>query len=355
MILTPHRNIWRLARAERAAVLIDAGRYFGVLRQALIKAQSSVFFIGWDLDSRTRLVGESAAPMDGYPETFVALLTALVNERPELKVHLLVWDYSVLYALEREPFPTVSLRWRTPRGIRFCLDDDLPVGASHHQKIVVVDDAVAFCGGLDVTIRRWDTREHQPDDPRRVDPGGSPYPPFHDVQAIVDGDAAVALAELARERWLRAGCIEAPPLAPTGDPWPSHIEPDFRVTEIGIARTLPASDEMDEVREIEALFLDGIDQATRTIYIENQFITARRIAERLARRLAERPALEASSSCRRRSTPAGVPGDWERPQPFHRRATSCRRARSRGRPLAAREQRRKRHRRDGALQADDRR
>jgi phosphatidylserine/phosphatidylglycerophosphate/cardiolipin synthase-like enzyme len=82
-------------------------------------------------------------------------------------------------------------------------------------------------------------------------------------------------------------------LAPTGDPWPSHIEPDFLATEIGIARTLPASDEMDEVREIEAQFLDGIDQATRTIYIENQFITSRRIAERLAKRLAERPALEA--------------------------------------------------------------
>src|SRR5258708_588280 len=36
LILTPHRNVWRLARAERAAVLIDAGRYFGALRQALI-------------------------------------------------------------------------------------------------------------------------------------------------------------------------------------------------------------------------------------------------------------------------------------------------------------------------------
>ena len=48
---------------------------------------------------------------------------------------------------------------------------------------------------------------------------------------------------------------------------------------------------------------------------------------------------------------AGVPGDGERPQSFHRRATSCRRARSRGCPLAARRQRRKRHRRDGALQA----
>jgi hypothetical protein len=58
LILTPHRNVWRLAHAERAPVLIDAGRYFGALRQALITAQSSVFFIGWDLDSRTRLVGE---------------------------------------------------------------------------------------------------------------------------------------------------------------------------------------------------------------------------------------------------------------------------------------------------------
>jgi phosphatidylserine/phosphatidylglycerophosphate/cardiolipin synthase-like enzyme/uncharacterized membrane protein YdjX (TVP38/TMEM64 family) len=293
LILKPHRNVWRLARAERLAVLIDAGRYFGALREALIKARSSVFIVGWDLDSRTRLVGESPRPADGYPETFVELLTALANERPALQVHLLAWDYSMLYALEREPFPTVSLRWRTPRGIRFCLDDDLPAGAAHHQKLVVVDDAVAFCGGLDVTIRRWDTQAHRIDDPRRVDPNGSPYPPFHDVQAMVDGDAALALSELARERWQRAGCIEAPPPAPAGDPWPSHVEPDLHAAEIGIARTLPATEETDEVREIEALFLDGIDAASRTIYIENQFITARRIAERLAARLARQPELEA--------------------------------------------------------------
>ena len=144
MILAPNRNIWRLERARRAAVLIDAANYFGALREALLRARSTVFIIGWDLDSRTRLVGESGHANDGYPEGFVDLLTALVNERPQLTVHLLVWDYSVLYALEREPFPTLSLGWRTPRRIRFCLDEDLPAGASHHQKIVVVDDAVAF-------------------------------------------------------------------------------------------------------------------------------------------------------------------------------------------------------------------
>ena len=96
--------------------------------------------------------------------------------------------------------------------MRFCLDDDLPLGASHHQKIVVVDDAVAFSGGLDLTIRRWDTREHRLDDPQRVDPSGEPYPPFHDVQAMVDGKAARALAELARERWARGACERTPPI-----------------------------------------------------------------------------------------------------------------------------------------------
>ncbi|TMJ32652.1 MAG: hypothetical protein E6G96_05850 [Alphaproteobacteria bacterium] len=292
MILNAPRNIWRLERAERAALLIDAASYYGALREALIKARSSVFVIGWDLDSRTRLVGERGPPLDGYPETFAQFLTALVNERPDLLVHLLVWDYSMLYALEREPFPIFSLGWRTPQRIRYCLDDDLPVGASHHQKLVVIDDAVAFCGGLDITIRRWDTAEHRPDDPRRVDPAGVRYHPFHDVQALVDGKAALALAELVRERWARAGCVAAPPVQPTGDPWPDTVKPDFKLVDVGVARTLPITEETDEIREIEGLFVDAIDHATRTIYIENQFLTATRIAERLAKRMQEQPALE---------------------------------------------------------------
>ena len=78
-------------------MLIDAANYFGALREALLKARSSVFVIGWDLDSRTRLVGENGIATDGYPEQFIELLTALVKERHRLKVHLLVWDYSVLY------------------------------------------------------------------------------------------------------------------------------------------------------------------------------------------------------------------------------------------------------------------
>ena len=64
------------------------------------------------------------------------------------------------------------------------------------QKVVVVDDRVAFAGGIDLSRWRWDTCEHLPDDPRRTDPNGKPYPPFHDMMAMVEGDAAARLGDL---------------------------------------------------------------------------------------------------------------------------------------------------------------
>ena len=137
----------------------------------------------------------------------------------------------------------------------------------------MVDDAVAFCGGLDITIRRWDTTEHRPNEPRRIDPTGASYLPFHDLQAIVDGKAALALARLVRDRWARA-CGGAPRCTRSAIPG-RFRSPDFSAVDVGIARTLPATEETEEIREIEALFFDAIDHATSTIYIENQFLTAR--------------------------------------------------------------------------------
>ncbi|HEY0439590.1 MAG TPA: phospholipase, partial [Xanthobacteraceae bacterium] len=282
-----------MEKADRAAVLIDGANFFLAVREALRQAKRNVFIVGWDIDSRTRLVGEDCQPDDGMPVSFVEFLSALVHERPDLTVHLLLWDYSVVYALERELFPTLALHWSTPRQVRLCLDDELPIGSSHHQKIIVVDDAVAFSGGLDLTIRRWDTSDHSLDNPDRVDPSGKPYRPFHDVQAVVDGKAARALAELVRARWARASCDVPTEVEPLGDPWPASIAPDFRNIRVGIARTLPAYDGEPEIREVEALFRDTIGSAERSMYIENQFFTCGAIAEALAKALRRRPELEA--------------------------------------------------------------
>ncbi|MFD0464813.1 hypothetical protein ACFQY9_26225 [Microvirga aerilata] len=45
------------------------------------------------------------------------------------------------------------------------MDGAHPPGAAHHHKIVVIDDAVAFCGGIDMTGDRWDTPEHRDNAP----------------------------------------------------------------------------------------------------------------------------------------------------------------------------------------------
>jgi phospholipase D1/2 len=291
-IFVPGANVWRVERANRFSVLIDGAAFFAAVRQAALRARHSIFIMGWDLDSRTRLVGESGTPEDRYPVELASFLSALAQERPTLDVCLLLWDYSLLYAAEREAFPLLSLQWKTPPRVRFSLDSQVPLGGSQHQKIIVIDDCVAFSGGLDLTSRRWDTPRHDVDNPWRIDPGGKPYRPFHDVQAMVDGGAAHALSEIVRDRWRCVTAEALPRIEPRNDPWPQNVPPDFTDVKVGIARTQPAMDTSQEAREVERLFLDLIDTAEQSLYIENQFFTSSLVAERIARRMQERPHLE---------------------------------------------------------------
>lgn len=292
IMLIEGETCWRLPKARRVKVLIDGAAYFEALRAALLKAEHSVFIVGWDIDSRTRLVGASGEPGDGHAAELRAFLLQLTARRPDLKIHLLLWDYSVLYALERELLPAVNLDWVTPPQISVCLDDVLPMGASHHQKIVVIDDAVAFSGGIDLTIRRWDTPAHEMDNPKRTDPNGNRYRPFHDIQMLVDGEAARALGELVRGRWASAACETPIAMARDRDPWPDELQPDFSDVEVGISRTLAPHDGDPGAREVEALYRKAIETARRSIYIENQFLTADGMAECLARRMRENADLE---------------------------------------------------------------
>jgi phospholipase D1/2 len=164
-----------------------------------------------------------------------------------------------------------------------------PIGASHHQKIVVVDDRVAFVGGLDFALGRWDSSRHQPDDPRRRDIDSTIPQPYHDVQLMVSGAIAGAIGELARERWRMATGkqLGVPKLTGRHDPWPDDINADLVNAPVGIARTRPKYDGQEEVREVERLLSDAIAAARGTIYIENQYFTAQTVGEALARRLGE--------------------------------------------------------------------
>jgi phosphatidylserine/phosphatidylglycerophosphate/cardiolipin synthase-like enzyme/uncharacterized membrane protein YdjX (TVP38/TMEM64 family) len=290
-IFVPERNVWRVAKAERAAVLIDGAAFFGVVRSAFLRAQRRIFIVGWDIDSRTQLVGSQKQPEDGFSPVFSEFLSELAASKSHLEIYLLLWDFSAVYAVEREAFPRLSLQWSTPPRVTLCMDGAVPFGSSQHQKLIVVDDALAFSGGLDLTIRRWDRSDHTPNNPERVDPSGPPYPPFHDVQMMVDGEAALALAQLVRRRWCHAHGTE-PPVEPLGNPWPTCIQPHFENVAIGIARTQPEYGAQKSVQEVQNLYLDSIERAEKSIYIENQFLTSMPVAECLAKRLRARQELE---------------------------------------------------------------
>jgi uncharacterized membrane protein YdjX (TVP38/TMEM64 family)/phosphatidylserine/phosphatidylglycerophosphate/cardiolipin synthase-like enzyme len=242
--------------------------------------------LAWDFNSQTRLHYD-AVPKDGPPALLGEFLNYLVRRRRGLHVHVLNWDYPMVFGTDREFPPTYGLGdWTPARRVHLRYDDAHPVGASQHQKVVVIDDAMAFCGGIDLTVRRWDCPDHAPEDPRRV-ASGKPYPPFHDTMMAVDGEAARRLGEMARERWRLATGQKLKPVAVESDPWPETLEPSVTGVEVGIARTLPPRGELPAVREVEKLYLDMIAAARSSIYIENQYFTAPGISAALEKRLAE--------------------------------------------------------------------
>jgi phospholipase D1/2 len=272
-------------RAGRIAFLVDGAAYFSALRAAAVRARRSIYILGWDIDSRMQLTPEGAG--DGLPEPLGEFLNALAKRSRELRIYVLNWDFAMLYAAEREVLPSFRLGWRTHRRVHFELDGAHPIGASHHQKVVVIDDAVAFVGGFDLTDTRWDTPEHLPEDPRRKNPGRDPYRPFHDIQVAVDGDVARALGELARERWRRSTGKTIPAERADNDAWPDTLNPELTDARVAIARTEPESDGRQGIQEIKQLYLDAVARARRHLYLENQYFTASSIAEAIAVRLAE--------------------------------------------------------------------
>jgi len=290
-ILTSGETVWRRCKAGRLTILNDAAAYFAALREALLLATSQVYIIGWDIHSQTRFVGPSGRVDDGFPAELGPFLKALLKVKTELRINILSWNFPPLYAAEREWNSAARFTSGASERLRFCFDASLPLGSAQHQKIVVIDRSVAFVGGLDLTIRRWDTSEHAACHPLRKDPDGKPYLPFHDVQCMVDGEAAMALSELAENRWQAAGCtVECPELV-AGDRWPASVPVQSRDMQAGIARTEITIGGRPGVNEVARLFEASINAANRFIYIENQFTSATDIARLLAQRLLDVPSL----------------------------------------------------------------
>jgi len=157
-IVQAGKNCWRIDRAHQFYCIQDAADYFKLVREALLSARETVFILGWDIFAEVDLLpagptgetgpkgkaGPEGPALPTEPTRLDELLSFVARRRPHLRCYLLIWDYAALYTLERDPWSRWKLGWRTHRHVRFGFDDRHPVGGSHHQKIVVVDDQLAL-------------------------------------------------------------------------------------------------------------------------------------------------------------------------------------------------------------------
>ncbi len=280
--LVPGVNCMAHARAERAAVLVDGATYFANLKTALRNARRSIFIVGWDFDARIRLT-----PQEGDRQSLGELLRQCVEEQPELHVHVLVWSVAIVHGPSAVVPNLFGAGWEEHPRIHFKLDSHHPLYASHHQKIVCIDGVLAFVGGIDLTVRRWDDRSHRARSDTRIDEDDEAYPPVHDVQMLVDGEAAATLCCLAHERWRSATgeSLTPPRAASETDPWPVGLNPDLREVKVAISRSAPAYGGAGEVAECGRLTSDLIAAARNAIYIEAQYLSAPCVGEMLEKRL----------------------------------------------------------------------
>ncbi len=298
-IFQPGQNCWVESTARYSTPLIDCANYYKALHSAIVKASHSIFIVGWDIDSRIRLLRNEDEENSEAPSVISDLLKWKAEQNPDIKIYLLRWDSSLAFFAQREMWAKEVWEEKTPDNVETELDDTIPMGGSQHQKIVVIDDEIVFSGGMDVSTNRWDTRDHPVISEERDGPDGE-YGPLHDVQMVSSGPVVVDFAKLVRWRWQRVA--ESTPIdiredannseeSPLPDVWPDGFPPMFENVQCALARTIPFMDEVEPAQEVRHMLLDLIGEAESFIYIENQFTTRQEIAEALNKQLKLKPNL----------------------------------------------------------------
>ena len=239
--------------ANKFALLIDGASYYGVLGAAMQRSKHTISLLGWDLDSRMRFFGNRA---DTHYPTLRDFFRELVVRNPELHIHILVWSSPLLIARGRDPNLVFGRDPFNHPRIHLAFDSEHPPGASHHQKIVTIDDSLAFCGGMDLANGRWDTPEHLARDSRRVAATVSTRPRMMCRQWWI--------ARLL-QRWPKSYAMDG-----TGRPagvyrglrdqnaWPATLKPDLENVALGISRTDVSEARAAAPRQPERLNLDMI-------------------------------------------------------------------------------------------------
>jgi phosphatidylserine/phosphatidylglycerophosphate/cardiolipin synthase-like enzyme len=272
----PDGSLWAAGEpppraGNRLDVLIDGEHAIAAILAAIRSARSHVHVAGW------HVTPSFALERDGAQRTTLKQALAELAER--IPVRVLLWAGPPLPVFEPKRSDVKEVREELSRGtrIRCVLDARERTMHCHHEKLVIVDDEVAFVGGIDLTSLsgdRWDSREHPADGQLG----------WHDAATRLRGPAVADVAEHFRARWQEVAKEPLPP--------PS-AQPPAGETDVQVLRTVPevtyAFAPRGDFRILDA-YVRALRSAQRLIYLENQFLWSTEIADVLAAKLRDPPA-----------------------------------------------------------------
>jgi phosphatidylserine/phosphatidylglycerophosphate/cardiolipin synthase-like enzyme len=252
-------------------VLIDGGQYFPALVQAIRASRRSVLIAGW-------CITPGFAVLRDEPPV---LLRDLLGEAAEsVDVRVLLWAGAPVPVFKPTRASVRDGLDELVRGTRIKagLDAHERPMHCHHEKLVVIDDEVAFVGGIDLTDLagdRFDTLEH----PARGRLG------WHDVAARVRGPVVADVSRHLAQRWR----------AVTGESLevPAGAARSAGEVDLQLVRTVPEKlygfAPRGDFRIVEA-YLRALRSAQHLIYLENQFLWSLEVVDILAGKLRSPPA-----------------------------------------------------------------
>lgn len=253
-------------------VLIDGAEAFPRVLEAVRGARSHVHITGW------HVTPDFALTRDGE-ETQLRRVLAELAERIDVRV--LVWAGAPLRAFEptRGEVKRAVAQLKQGSRVRCETDPHERMMHCHHEKLVIVDDEIAFVSGVDITSLGGD-RFDAPDHSERGRLG------WHDVGTRLAGPVVRDVAQHFNDRW---GEMTGERLPPPAEPAPAGA------TSVQLVRTI--CDGMydfaphGDFRIVEA-YGRALRSAERLVYLENQFLWAPEIAEILIEKLRRPPSPE---------------------------------------------------------------
>ena len=251
-------------------VLIDGAQVLPAIAEAIRGARRSVRIAGWH--SAPHFALERGEP----PTVLRELLAQAVARGVEVRVLLWAGAPLRLFTPDRDDVRGDARELARDTGVRVAVDGRERLLHCHHEKIVVVDEELAFVGGVDLTDLggdRWDTARH----PARGRLG------WHDAGSRLRGPIVADVAEHLDLRWT----------AVTGDQLPAVPVPaQTGDATVQLLRTIPERvyDRLpDGAFGILEAYMRSLRSARELVYLESQFFWLAEIVHLLSDLVREPP------------------------------------------------------------------